>query len=64
MCSCTHGSDRHYLDYAGPGVAGGILTRCLEPGCGCQMFTPTSVIVTPVTLIFRNGNTLDRIGEV
>jgi len=39
MCTCTHGSDRHYLDYAGPGICGGILTRCLEEGCGCKLFT-------------------------
>lgn len=52
MCTCTHGSDRHFLDYAGPGVAGGILTRCMEPGCECLMFT--NVIEAPVTLIFPN----------
>jgi hypothetical protein len=46
MCACTHGADRHYLDYAGPGVAGGILTRCLEQDCPCQMFMP--VTATPV----------------
>lgn len=38
MCTCKHGSDRHYLDYAGPGVCGGILSRCLEPGCECKLF--------------------------
>ncbi len=43
MCSCTHGSDRHYLDYAGPGVLGGVLGRCLEKDCPCQRFVPISV---------------------
>lgn len=51
MCTCTHGGDRHYLDYAGPGVCGGILGRCLEPGCPCQGFTPWNVILTPVNVI-------------
>lgn len=50
MCSCTHGSDRHYLDYAGPGVCGGVLSRCLEKDCPCQQFTPVNVTVIPVTL--------------
>ena len=53
MCSCTHGSDRHYLDYAGPGVAGGILTRCLEPDCKCEMFTPMPSNVVTVPVIWR-----------
>jgi hypothetical protein len=45
MCTCTHGADRHYLDYAGPGVAGGILTKCLEEGCDCILFLEVSVVV-------------------
>mgnify|MGYP003576013646 CR=1 FL=1 len=59
MCTCTHGADRHYLDYAGPGVAGGILTRCLQEGCECILFVEVSaavfvpcVIVTPVQIPF------------
>lgn len=40
MCGCNHGLDRHYLDYAGPGVAGGIPAKCLEEGCGCLLYSP------------------------
>lgn len=39
MCTCKHGSDQHYLDYAGPGFCGGILSKCLEEGCECKLFT-------------------------
>ncbi len=38
MCTCGHGSDRHYLDYAGPGICGGVLGKCLEKGCACKRF--------------------------
>lgn len=38
MCTCKHGDDRHYLDYAGPGICGGILGRCLEKDCPCTKF--------------------------
>ena len=43
MCSCGHGSERHYLDYAGPGICGGILTRCTEEGCPCSMYKLTQI---------------------
>jgi hypothetical protein len=38
ICVCAHGSDSHYIGYAGPGVCGGILTECLEKDCECSMF--------------------------
>lgn len=49
MCSCTHGADRHFIDYAGPGIPGGVLTKCLEPGCPCCQYTPlpTNVTIIP-----------------
>jgi hypothetical protein len=40
MCYCGHGSDRHYLDYAGPGVCGGVFSRCLSKDCPCVQFRP------------------------
>ena len=51
LCSCTHGSDRHYLDYAGPGVSGGVLSYCLVEGCPCKKFSQVDMVVTPVQLI-------------
>jgi len=42
MCCCGHGSDRHYLDYAGPDVCGGVLSRCLEKDCPCKLFREAS----------------------
>jgi hypothetical protein len=50
MCTCGHGGDRHYLDYAGPDICGGVLSRCLEAGCSCQQFKAWNVIVTPVNV--------------
>lgn len=55
MCICGHGLDRHYLDYAGPGIVGGVLGKCLHKDCECKKFeektcstyTPTSQIWTP-----------------
>jgi hypothetical protein len=44
MCICSHGSDRHYLDYAGVGVCGGILGKCLESGCACLIYVQSSAI--------------------
>lgn len=65
MCTCTHGRDRHYLDYAGPGIAGGILTKCLAPGCGCRLFQSVGTVIYPagttvhptatITIIPSNG---------
>ena len=59
MCTCKHGSDRHYLGYAGPGVCGGILTHCLEEGCDCKQFVsavPPGVTVQSIpTNIWMNG---------
>jgi len=55
MCTCKHGSDRHFLDYAGPGFCGGVLTRCLEKDCGCKLFAlafPQGTTIHPV-----NGST-------
>jgi hypothetical protein len=43
MCICRHGQDRHYLDYAGVGVCGGISGKCLEDGCKCTAFTLQTV---------------------
>lgn len=40
MCGCGHGMDRHYLDYAGPGIPAGIPTRCLEKDCSCKQYGP------------------------
>ena len=46
MCYCGHGSDRHFLDYAGPGVLGGVLGKCLEDGCACTALRTTGIAVT------------------
>lgn len=43
MCKCGHGADRHYLDYAGPGVCGGILGKCLEKNCPCTLLVWNTV---------------------
>lgn len=50
MCTCGHGSDRHYLDYAGPGVCGGILSRCLQKECSCKHFAEATT-----TVIYSNA---------
>lgn len=57
MCTCQHGSDRHYLDYAGPGVPGGILTRCLEKDCDCKLYTavPSNVQIIQSGRIVQGG---------
>jgi len=61
MCTCSHGSDRHYLDYAGPGICGGVLTRCLEKDCGCKLFTrafPEGTTVINAGTIINSGTIL------
>jgi hypothetical protein len=55
MCTCTHGSDRHFLDYAGPGVQGGVLGRCLEKDCPCQHFTPVASSGIQILNPFQQG---------
>lgn len=63
MCTCAHGSDRHFLDYAGPGVCGGILSRCLEKDCGCERFSVSGSIpsnnsgISSATTIYPTQNT-------
>lgn len=42
MCTCGHGADRHFLDYAGPGIAGGVLSKCLDEGCPCILYVDVS----------------------
>lgn len=46
MCVCGHGQDRHYLDYAGPGVCGGVSGKCLEEGCKCERFMMQTTFIT------------------
>jgi len=61
MCTCKHGSDRHFLDYAGPGFCGGVLTRCLQEGCGCKLFAPAlpeGVTVINSGIIVNSGTML------
>lgn len=55
MCMCGHGQDRHYLDYAGPAVCGGISGRCLERGCNCAAFVFQTVTTTYPTVIYHPG---------
>lgn len=55
MCSCSHGRDRHYLDYAGPGVCGAILSCCLEKDCPCALFTPVIGVIHPAAIIVPVG---------
>ena len=64
MCTCGHGADRHYIDYAGPGVCGGILTRCLEGKCPCVLYTvDTSPPMLPSGVIVSYPNLLQG-GEI
>jgi hypothetical protein len=63
MCKCKHGSDRHYLDYAGPGVCGGILSKCLEPDCECKLFTKAESYEVPSQL-WPTGQTWDSARRV
>lgn len=60
MCTCGHGQDQHYLDYAGPGICGGVSGKCLEDGCPCRAyFLQTAVTIIPSTIyhpphVFKN----------
>ena len=55
MCVCKHGMDRHYLDYAGVGVCGGVVTRCLNPDCDCKRYEPrTGWTLWVVRAIYTN----------
>ncbi len=45
LCVCTHGTDRHYVDY-GYGV-GCWFGKCLEPGCKCLHFQESQVRIWP-----------------
>ncbi len=51
MCTCKHGQDRHYLDYAGPDVCGGVSGKCLELDCKCVRFVRTPAIWTSTNTI-------------
>lgn len=52
MCRCGHGSDRHYIGYAGVGVCGGVLAECLQKGCNCKAYTALPVSWTiPATYL-------------
>ena len=59
-CECGHGMGEHFIDYAGPGICGGVMTKCLEKGCGCLLYkqattfyyAPRVYLVYPLEVIY------------